>query len=176
MGRVVQVDQLGSAMSQDHVQQGLLRSAAARASNQSLEEFEQNLAELLILLPFLQKKLVVLHPVLLGQLVKDVPKTAAQIIALHQMLPEGSNIESILSQRPALLLEDEFVKIPKCLESLRDHYDDEAIREIASSEPLLLVEDVNTVLRELERSDRLVFYLFEMKEKSSALKKKKMMK
>ena len=49
--------------------------------------------------------------------------------------------------------------MPACMESLRRHYDDASIVEMVTKEPLLLVEDVDTVLGELERlaphSDRL---------------------
>lgn len=151
MGRVMKEDSIRPLMNQDSIQQGLIRSAAARASNLELEDFESRLADLLIIMPFLQPRLVRMKPALLAALATDVVKTAERVIQLKNMLDDGANIESILSQRPSLVLNEDWPKIPLALASLRKYYDDVAIAEMASAEPILLVENVDSILRELER-------------------------
>jgi hypothetical protein len=150
MGRMIQEDTIRPLMSQDSIQQGLIRSAAAQASNLELEDFKTRLADLLIIMPFLQQRLVRMKPALLAALATDVAKTAERMINLKNML-DGANIESILSQRPSLVLDEDWPKIPLALTSLRKYYDDVAIAEMASQEPILLVENVDSILRELER-------------------------
>jgi hypothetical protein len=151
MGRVIKEDAIRPLMNQDSIQQGLIRSAAAQASNLELEDFETRLADLLIIMPFLQARLVRMKPALLAALATDVVKTAERVIQLKNMLDPGANIESILSQRPSLVLDEDWPKIPLALETLRKYYDDVAIAEMASAEPILLVENVDSILRELER-------------------------
>jgi hypothetical protein len=151
LGRVVKEDSIRPLMNQDSIQQGLIRSAAARASNLELEDFESRLTDLLVIMPFLQPRLVRMKPALLAALAADVVKTAERVITLKDMLNDGANIESILSQRPSLLLDEDWPKIPLALASLRKFYDDVVIADMASAEPILLVENVDSILRELER-------------------------
>jgi hypothetical protein len=151
MGRVISEDKIRPLMNQDSIQQGLIRSAAAQASNLEIEDFETRLADLLIVMPFLQPRLVRMKPALLAGLAADVGKTAERMVTLKNMLDEGANIESILSQRPSLVLDEDWPKIPLALDSLKKYYDDVAIAEMATAEPILLVENVDGVLRELER-------------------------
>lgn len=149
MGRMIQEGQPG-LLSNDYIQQGLIRSAAARASNLNLEDFEARLTDLLVIMPFLQSRLVRMKPELLASLASDVSKTANRIIELKMMIP-GVNMEAVCSQRPSLLLDVEWSKVPVALEKLAQHYDDDVIASMVSEEPLLLVEDVNKILLELER-------------------------
>lgn len=149
MGRMVQEGQPG-AFSSDFIQQGLIRSAAARASNLDLEDFEARLADLLVIMPFLHSRLVRMNPELIAGLAKDITKTANRIIELKLMIP-GANMEAVCSQRPSLLLDVEWPKVPVALEKLSEHYNAEDIASMVSQEPLLLVEDVNKILKELER-------------------------
>jgi len=151
MGRVMKEDSIRPLMNQDSIQQGLIRSAAARASNIELEDFESRLADLLVIMPFLQPRLVRMKPALLAALATDVVKTAERVIQFKNMLDERANIESILSQRPSLVLDEDWPKIPLALASLRKFYDDVTIADMASAEPILLVENVDSILRELER-------------------------
>lgn len=48
-------------------------------------------------------------------------------------------------------MDEEFAVVPDGLRSLRQHYEDATIAEMVSKEPLLLIEDLENVLRELER-------------------------
>ena len=150
MGRVITEDQIRPLMNQESIQQGIIRSAAAQASGLELEEFETRLESLLTVMPFLQARLVRMKPALLAALAADVEKTATRIVQLQNIL-SGGNMESILSQRPSLVLDEEWVKIPAALESLKKHYNDEHIAQMASKEPILLIENVDTILKDLER-------------------------
>ena len=148
-GRMMQENQAGM-LDDDYIQQGLIRSAAARAANLDIDEFEANLTNLLVIMPFLQARLTLMKPELLADLAKDVTKTATRMIELRTMIP-GGNVESVCSQRPSLLLDAEWKKVPIALEKLAEHYDEQAIAKMVTAEPLLLVEDVNKILKELER-------------------------
>lgn len=150
MGRMVSPGAINSEFNQDHISQGLIRSAAKRVSNNP-DEFEQNLTQLLVIMPFLQARLARIKPELLAGLASDVETTASRILSLKVDLIPGADVESILHQRPSLLLNPEWSKIGACLSGLQTHYSDKDIAAMVSKEPLLLVEDVEKILRELER-------------------------
>jgi hypothetical protein len=96
MGRVIS-EQQGIAFD-ERVQLGLMRSAAAKASGLDVPRFEAQLERLLVLLPFLQTRLLRMRPALIAALAEDVDRTAERIIALKDALP-GVNIEAVISGR-----------------------------------------------------------------------------
>jgi hypothetical protein len=101
-------------------------------------------------MPFLRTRLVRMHPKVLGALAVDVTQTATRLINLKVLFP-AANAESIVSQRSSILLDGEWERVPMALASLRKHYSEEVIAEMAGTEPLLLLEDVEVVLLELSR-------------------------
>lgn len=57
-----------------------------------------HLQRLLVIMPFLQARLVRMKPALVAALAEDVERSAERMIWLREALP-GADIESILSQR-----------------------------------------------------------------------------
>ena len=53
--------------------------------------------------------------------------------------------------RPSLLVEPEFDHIPDGIAGLRRHFSEKDVVAVVSKEPTLMLERIDTVLRELER-------------------------
>ena len=115
----------------------------------SMGEFEAELTELFIIMPFLHPRLSRIRREVLAHLAYDVNKTASRLIELKTMIPKA-NIESICSRRPSTLLDRDWEKVPSAVESLALYYDETTIARMVTAEPALLVEDVNKILKELE--------------------------
>lgn len=87
---------------------------------------------------------------MLAALVNDVDSVSSRVIELKILLPD-SNVESIVSQRPSILLDNEWNLIEGNLNKLRKHYKEEDISRMVAVEPVLLVEDIEEILKELSR-------------------------
>jgi hypothetical protein len=148
LGRVVREDRI---QFDERIQQGLIRSAGARASTLSFEEFNSRLDILLTLLPGLGARVVRMQPKLLVALVEDTHLIAQRLVSLKTGLLKDAPVGHICSNRPSLLLPAEYNMIPTCYANLQKYYSNEDISRMASVEPILLISDVDLVLGEIER-------------------------
>jgi HPt (histidine-containing phosphotransfer) domain-containing protein len=172
MGRVVREDRLAVQFN-EQLNQGLVRSAAARASGLEYEEFETRLQvrwlaggcrrsaprltlcfpavqRLLYLMPFLQPRLLRIQPKLLAALAADPDLIAARLIELKALLP-AADVAAVAGQRPSLLLAGEWERVPDAVRQLLALYSEEEAARLATAEPVLLADDVEEVLAELGR-------------------------
>lgn len=148
LGRVVSEDRI---QFDERIQQGLIRSAGARASTLSDDEFNSRLDILLTLLPGLGARVLRMQPKLLVALVEDTDLVAQRLVSLKTGLLKDAPVGHICSNRPSLLLPAEHDMIPACYANLQKYYSDEDIGRMASVEPILLISDVDLVLEEIER-------------------------
>ena len=182
LGRVVHEESVALKYD-ERLNQGLIRSAAARESGLEYEEFEARLEarcacavprpprlarqrlhppsnclcwprpalqRLLTLMPFLQRRLLRIQPKLLAALAADPDLIAARLIQLKTLLP-AADVAAVAGQRPSLLLDAEWQRVPVAVSQLLARYSEEEAAFLASREPLLLAEDVEAVLAELAR-------------------------
>ena len=179
MGRVVHEERVASLVD-DHLREGLVGAASARLAGLEPGEFEARvevsgscmscpgpltlhlpgsggtdctslvLQRLLALLPCLTPRISRLRPELLAGLVTDIGRAAARLIELRGLLP-GADVAAVLGQRPLLLLDGEWEQIPAGVAGLRRHFSEEQVARMVAQEPLLLLEDIDQVLRDLQR-------------------------
>ncbi|PSC76419.1 ATP-dependent zinc metalloprotease FTSH mitochondrial isoform A [Micractinium conductrix] len=150
MGRVWREDRVLAQLGGGHLQQGLVRSAAARESGLGYEEFDARLQHLLALMPFLTNRLPRLAPKLVAALVADPPTIAARLVELKRLLP-AADVAAIAGGRPSLLVPPEWERLPAGVAALQARYSEEEVARLAAAEPLLLADDVEAVLAELQR-------------------------
>jgi hypothetical protein len=131
-------------------QQAMNLAAAALKAGTEVEEFSAKVDGLLAVAPFLRGRLPRMRPSLLVALASDVQRFAVRLVCLKDLIP-GADVAAIVSMRPSLLLDGEFERIPAALEGLKRYFDEEDVARMTSLEPLLLVEDIEAVLKELER-------------------------
>ncbi|PRW58273.1 ER lumen retaining receptor isoform B [Chlorella sorokiniana] len=149
MGRVVS-EQRVALQFDTQLNQGLVRSAAARESGLDYDEFEARLQRLFTLVPFLQERMLRMQPKLLAALAAEPEQLAQRLVELKTLLPQA-DVAAIVAQRPSLLLDGEWERVPAGVAALAACYSEEEAGRLASAEPLLLVEDLEHVLQELGR-------------------------
>lgn len=150
MGRVVREDALAALVDQ-HVGRGLVNAAAARHAGLAPEDFEPRVQAVLVLMPFLAPKLPRLRPELLAGLAADIERTATRLLQLRALLPTQADAAAVLSARPSLLLDGEWERLPAGLDALLRRFSEGDVARLVHAEPSLLLEDVDGVLRELQR-------------------------
>ncbi|KAL4431202.1 hypothetical protein ABPG75_006458 [Micractinium tetrahymenae] len=149
MGRMVSEQRIALQFDRQ-LNQGLVRSAAARASGLEYEEFDERLQRLLTLMPFLQDRLLRMSPKLLAALAADPSLVAARLIELKSLLPAAA-VAAVAGGRPSLLLSPEWERLPAAAAALARRYSEEEVALLVAAEPLLLAEDVEAILAELQR-------------------------
>ena len=151
MGRVIREEKL--PFLDENVKNGLIRSAAAQLSNApDSTAFSCRVDRLLVLIPALSTILLRMRPAIIADLADNIDIVAQRLVDFKMAILPSANIEKIVCARPMLLLEEEWSKIPGCLEKLKMYYsNEEDIVHIVEREPIYLVEDIEDILRTLTR-------------------------
>ena len=73
------------------------------------------------------------------------------MLQLRALLPTQADAAAVLSARPSLLLDGEWERLPAGLDALLRRFSEGDVARLVHAEPSLLLEDVDGVLRELQR-------------------------
>ncbi|KAA6427521.1 MAG: hypothetical protein FRX49_02184 [Trebouxia sp. A1-2] len=132
---------------------GLQQSAQATeclppVDNKALKELQD-------LLPDLAGRWQKLQPQILLLMTADTSIVAVRLLQLKMWFPEA-NVSTMVSQRPTLVLDEEFNGIPAAMKVLQHWFAADAIDHMVQEEPLFLVEDVESAISSLNSSLRAV--------------------
>ncbi|DBA70406.1 TPA: hypothetical protein ACH3X2_011820 [Trebouxia sp. C0005] len=127
---------------------GLQQSAQATeclppVDNKALKELQD-------LLPDLAGRWQKLQPQILLLMTADTSIVAVRLLQLKMWFPEA-NVSTMVSQRPTLVLDEEFNGIPAAMKVLQHWFAADAIDHMVQEEPLFLVEDVESAISSLNR-------------------------
>ncbi|DBA97160.1 TPA: hypothetical protein ACH3X1_014926 [Trebouxia sp. C0004] len=127
---------------------GLQESAQA---NVFLQPFDNKaLKELQNLLPDLAGRWHKLQPQILLLMTADTSTVAVRLLQLKLWFPEA-NVSTMVSQRPTLVLDEDFKGIPAAIKVMQHWFAADAIDHMVQEEPLFLVEDVESAISSLNR-------------------------
>lgn len=108
------------------------------------------LKELQNLLPDLADRWQKLQPQILVLMIADTSTVAVRLLQLKMWFPEA-NVSTMVSQRPTLVLDEEFNGIPAAMKVMQHWFAADAIDHMVQEEPLFLVEDVESAISSLNR-------------------------
>eukprot|EP00877_Chromochloris_zofingiensis_P011212 jgi/Chrzof1/6344/Cz18g05030.t1 len=147
MGRMVSPSSI--PLSQERLQ-SLYVTIAARQNGMTLPQFQQQLQELMTLLPGMAPRLLTLKPSLMAALCADTSAVADKLVQLKLMFP-AADLTRMLIKRPMLLLDSEFEAVAEARRKLHAMFPEGGVDELVTQQPLLLVQDVEDIIGELER-------------------------
>ncbi|KAK9843763.1 hypothetical protein WJX81_005353 [Elliptochloris bilobata] len=149
LGRVVRVDH--TRIAEPDALWGTTVIKAKGVSRLKSDHFTEALEVLLALLPGLSDRMRRMKPDLLARLCEDTNCVAARLVQLKSLFPEGTDVEQLVTNRPDLLLDGEFQRLPAALAKLEAAFPNSDVGGMVAAQPLLLVEDINLVIEELRR-------------------------